>query len=60
MIIVRDLSRAAYLKEVFRPAQLENVNQVSPLVVFLLVFVVGLLLLYYMIRLLLKPKTTQS
>jgi type VI protein secretion system component VasF len=45
---------------VFRPAQLENVNQVSPLVVFLLVFVVGLLLLYYMIRLLLKPKTTQS
>jgi hypothetical protein len=60
MIIIRDLSRAAYLKEVFRPAQLENVNQVSPLVVFLLVFVVGLLLLYYMIRLLLKPKTTQS
>jgi len=60
MIIVRDLSRAAYLKDVFRPAQLENVNQSSPLVVFLLVFVVGLLLLYYMIRLLLKPKTAQS
>jgi hypothetical protein len=60
MVIVRDLARFAYLKEVFQPRQLENVGQVSPLIVFLLVFVIGLLALYYMIRLIFKPKTSQS
>ncbi len=60
MVIVRDLARLAYLKEVFRPSQLENVSEFSPLVVFLLVFVVGLLAIYYMIRLISKSKTPQS
>ncbi len=32
----------------------------SPLIVFLLVFVVGLLAIYYMIRLIFKSKTSQS
>ncbi len=42
MVIVRDLARAAYLNEVFSPSQLENVRELSPLIAFLLVFVVGL------------------
>ena len=60
MVIVRDLARGAYLKELFRPSQLENVGELSPLIVFLLVFVVGLLAIYYMIRLIFKSKTSQS
>ncbi len=60
MVIVRDLARAAYLDQVFSPSQLENVKEFSPLVVFLLVFVIGLVALYYMITLIFKPKTQQS
>lgn len=60
MVIVRDLSRAAYLRDVFRPAELENVGQFSPLLVFLLVFVLGLVAIFYMIRLIFKSKTPQS
>jgi hypothetical protein len=60
MVIIRDLARGAYLKDVFRPSQLENVGEVSPLIVFLLVFIVGLALLYYMIRLIFKSNTPQS
>lgn len=60
MVIVRDLARLAYLEDVFRPSQLENVGESSPLVVFLLVFVVGLLAIFYMIRLISKSKTPQS
>lgn len=60
MVIVRDQARTAYLKEVFRPSQLENVSELSPLIAFLLVFVVGLLAVYYMIRLIFKSKTSQS
>lgn len=59
MVIIRDLSRAAYLQEVFRPSQLENVSEASPLIVFLLVFVIGLISIYYMIRLIFKSKTPQ-
>lgn len=60
MVIIRDLARAAYLKEIFRPAELENVGEVSPLVAFLLVFLIGLGALYYMIRLIFKSKTHAS
>ena len=60
MVIVRDLARAAYLKESFRPSQLENVGEFSPLIVFLLIFVVGLLAIYYMIRLMFNSKTSKS
>jgi len=60
MVIVRDLARAAYFKDLYRPAHLENVQELSPLIVFLLVFVVGILVLYYMIGLIFKSKTSQS
>lgn len=60
MVIIRDLARGAYLKELFQPSQLENVGESSPLIAFLLVFVVGLLALYYMIRLMFTSKTSQS
>jgi len=60
MVVIRDLARAAYLDGIFRPAELENVGQYSPLIAFLLVFVVGLLALYYMIRLIFTSKTQQS
>lgn len=60
MVIIRDLARAAYLKEIFSPAGLENVAEVSPLIAFLLVFVIGLGALYYMIRLIFKSKTQAS
>lgn len=60
MVIIRDLVRAAYLDGLFRPSQLENISEVSPLIAFLLVFVVGILLIYYMLRLMFKSKTPQS
>jgi hypothetical protein len=60
MVIVRDLARVAYLKDIFSPSQLENVGEQSPLIAFLLIFVVGLLSLYYMIRLMFKSKTSKS
>jgi hypothetical protein len=60
MVVVRDLSRTAYLKEAFHPNQLENVGEVSPLIAFLLVFLVGLFALYYMIRLIFTSKAPQS
>jgi len=60
MVIVRDLARMAYLKDIFHPSQLVNVGQPSPLLAFLLVFLVGLFALYYMIRLIFKSKTSQS
>jgi len=60
MVIVRDLARGAYLKDLFSPSQLENVGEQSPLIAFLLIFVVGLLAIYYMIRLMSKSKTSKS
>ena len=60
MVIIRDLARAAYLDDVFRPAELENVGEVSPLIAFLLVFLIGVGVLYYMIRLIFKSKTQSS
>jgi len=60
MIIIRDMARMAYLKDIFHPADLENVKQLSPFIVFLLVFVIGLFSLYFMLRLMSKPKSQQS
>ncbi|MEE4116485.1 MAG: hypothetical protein V2I37_09965 [Marinilabiliaceae bacterium] len=51
MIIVREFLRAAWLKDIFHPGSLEVVNKISPLIAFLLVFAIGLYLLYYMYRL---------
>ena len=61
MILVRDFVRRAYLSDVFQPSQLENVNQSSSLILFLVVFAIGLASLWYMIRLMIvKPKTFQA
>lgn len=57
MLIVRELVRHAYMKDVFHPKDMEIVSQVSPLLVFLLVFVTGLALIYYMLKLAFKPKS---
>jgi len=57
MVLVRDVARRAYLDSYFHPSKLENVKELSPFIAFLLVFVVGLFLLYYMIRLMSKSNT---
>ncbi len=51
MVIIREFLRAAWLKDIFHPQSLEVVNKISPLIVFLIVFAIGLFLIYYMLRL---------
>ena len=60
MSIVREITRSTYLSGIFSPAQLENVHQSSPLVAFLLVFIIGLFLLYFMYQLTVKSKSNES
>jgi hypothetical protein len=59
MSIIREIVRYTYLDGIFNPSRLENTNQISPLIIFLLVFATGLFLLFYMCRLAAKPKTEQ-
>ncbi len=56
MVIIREFSRSAYLKEIFHPSQLINNHQVSSLIVFLVIFIVGIGTIYYLIRLISKSK----
>ncbi len=56
MVLIRDVVRQAYLGAYFHPRDLENVREISPLVVFLVIFLVGAYSIYYMIRLMLQPK----
>lgn len=51
MILVRDLVRVAYLKPYFSLADLKVVPQYSPMLLFLLFFVGGLVLIYWMLKL---------
>jgi len=51
MVLMRDLARTAYLQPYFSLGDLEVVTQYSPLIFFLLVFVGGLVLIAYMIKL---------
>ena len=60
MVIIRDLARAAYLDQVFQSIAAGECERSLTLIAFLLVFVVGLIALYYMIRLIFKSKTQQS
>lgn len=60
MAIVREISRSNYLIDLFKPSELINVHQTSPFIVFLLVFVIGLLSLYFMYHLTLTPKSKKS
>jgi hypothetical protein len=50
MILIRDLVRTAYLKPYFSLSDLEVVPQYSPLFLFLLFFVGGIVLVYWMFR----------
>lgn len=61
MILIRDFVRRSYLADNFRPQELENTGQPGSLILFLIVFVVGLAILAYMIHLMtVKPKPAQS
>lgn len=51
MVLVRDLSRQAYLADYFHPADLQVVPQWSPMFLFLAVLVIGLAVTIYMLRL---------
>jgi cytochrome bd-type quinol oxidase subunit 2 len=58
MILTREFLRSAYLGNIFKPSNLEIVRQISPLMVFLIVFAIGIFSLVYMIRLSLKSKSS--
>jgi len=60
MVIIRDMVRGAYLKDIFKPSMLENMGEPSLLIVFLLIFAVSLLGICFMIRSAFKSKTSQS
>lgn len=51
MVIIREFLRAAWLKDISHPQSLEQVNKISPFIAFLIVFAVGIYLIYYMLRL---------
>ncbi|MBU2650704.1 MAG: hypothetical protein KKA81_07205 [Bacteroidetes bacterium] len=57
MILMRDLLRHAYLEGVFDPAGMTVTGKYSSLILFLAAFIIGLYSLYYMIKLMFKPKT---
>ncbi len=60
MVLVREFARRLTLEPWFETSDLEVVAQYSPLVVFLISFAGGLLLIWYMIRLVITGKEVQS
>jgi hypothetical protein len=56
MAIMRELIRIAYLDGIFHPGDLTLAPEISPFIAFLITFVAGLLILWYMIRLIVKPQ----
>ncbi len=50
MVIMREYMRAAWLKNVFSPASLESTGKISSFIAFLLIFIAGIYILYYMYR----------
>lgn len=58
MIGIRELVRQAYLGNVFHPSALELKGQTTPLIAFLVIFITGLGLIYFMIRLGFSSKRT--
>ena len=60
MVIMRDLVRQAYLGDIFHPKDLIVTPQASPLIAFLLIFIVGLGAIFYMIKLITKPSIEKS
>lgn len=59
MVIIREMSRFAYLKADFHPSNLENIDKTSSLNMFIFVFLVGIYLVYFMIKLMLKSKKSE-
>ena len=51
MVLIRDIVRTAYLKPFFSVSSLKLVPQYSPMILFLVVFVIGLILVAYMLKL---------
>jgi hypothetical protein len=51
MVIMREYMRAAWLNNVFSPASLESTGKISSFIAFLVVFLAGIYILYYMYRL---------
>ncbi|MCF8231542.1 MAG: hypothetical protein K9J27_05075 [Bacteroidales bacterium] len=56
MVINREMVRHAYLKDIGNPANLSVSPEYGSLAMFLVVFLIGLGVLYYMIKLIIKPK----
>jgi len=56
MIINREMVRHAYLSDVGDPANLSVTPEYGSLAMFLVVFLIGIGALYYMIKLIIKPK----
>lgn len=56
MIINREMVRHQYLKGIGNPGHLEVTGETGSLIMFLAVFLIGIALIYYMIRLITKPK----
>ena len=51
MVLMRDIVRTAYLKPFFSVSSLTLVKQYSPMILFLAVFIIGLILVAYMLKL---------
>ncbi len=58
MILIRDFVRGAYLSDVFKLSSLEVTHKYGSLVLFLVAFLAGIALLYYMITMLIKSHKT--
>lgn len=51
MVVMREYLRAAWLTYIFSPASLQTTGKISSFIVFLIVFLAGINILYYMYRL---------
>ncbi len=56
MAVMRELIRMAYLENIFHPRDLTMATEATPFIAFLITFVVGIALIWYMIRLIFKPQ----
>lgn len=50
MLLHREMLRSAYLGEIFDPASLQVTGEFSPLIMFLVTFIIGLYSIYYMLK----------
>ncbi len=51
MVFIREFLRSAWLRDIFTPGSLEVSKEITPFIVFLLVFAAGIFSMYYMYRL---------